>query len=93
MDVCHFCDNPPCVNPAHLFIGTRSENMHDAGRKGSMRRDTRGMNNGRAKLTPDTVEDIRTKYAAGISQDRLAALFGIGQTQVSRIVRREHWST
>lgn len=41
LDACHHCDNPPCVNPGHIFIGTRADNMQDASRKGRLRRGDR----------------------------------------------------
>jgi hypothetical protein len=56
MEVCHRCDNPRCVNPTHLFLGTRKDNMHDCHLKG---RTARGEGHGRHKLTWQEVLSIR----------------------------------
>lgn len=91
--VLHRCDNPPCVNPAHLFIGTHADNMADMAAKGRQGEHARpGKSNGRAVLTPAQVVKLRSRYFTdGIYQHLLAAEFGISQTQVSRIVRKEQW--
>ena len=54
--ICHSCDNPICVNPNHLFQGTHADNVSDRVKKN---RSARGTNNGRAKLTPEHVKEIR----------------------------------
>lgn len=103
MDLCHTCDNPPCVNPDHLFLGTRAENMADAARKGRTtsgdrnpariyrERMPRGSRNNRAKWTEADIIEIRRLHASGIRQVRIAEQTGMSQTNVSRIVRRTHW--
>lgn len=78
--VLHRCDNPPCVNPDHLFLGTHADNMADMVRKG---RSTLGQRNGQAKLTDEDVVAIRT--ATDTTQVALAARYGISQPYVSRI--------
>lgn len=103
--VCHRCDNPPCVNPAHLFLGTVADNVADMMAKGRgpngersgarthPERIPRGMAQGGAKLTDDQVVEIRRLYAAGAgSQRTLAARFGVAVITVSRVVRRTHWT-
>lgn len=55
--VMHTCDNPGCVNPSHLVVGTQQENIRDALRKGRL--DNRGVRNGRSKLDPEKVRRIR----------------------------------
>lgn len=86
--VCHHCDNPPCVNPAHLFVGTSRDNHDDMVRKG---RSTRGERNPRSKLTADQVREIRARAAAGEVQRVIGADYGIEQSHVSLIVRRGVW--
>lgn len=90
--VCHTCDNPCCVEPEHLFIGTHADNMGDMKKKGRRKAINSGANNGRAKLSPDDAEEIRRCYGANEStQVQLAARYGVSQTLVSMIVRGVHW--
>ena len=91
--VCHKCDNPPCVNPDHLFAGSPADNIHDAMDKDRMNWPGRlGEDHGGSKLTANDVVEIRERYAAGkASQNDLAKDYGIVQTQVGNIVRGEKW--
>lgn len=90
MCVLHRCDNPACVNPRHLFLGTRVENNTDKMLKGRASR-LFGNRNPNRKLTEDLVRDIRHRYANGETQVNLAESFGVGQSVISSIVRRETW--
>lgn len=89
MRVCHTCDNPPCVNPAHLFPGTNADNMEDKVRKG---RQMRGSRQHFAKLTEETVVEIRRRYAAGgIMQKDLAAEYGVSRGTMSQLLSGQLW--
>lgn len=96
--VLHSCDNPSCVNPKHLFLGTNLDNIHDMMNKGRQSKGEakslalRGENNPNAKLTKEQVEYIRQRYAqGGILQRELGVQFGITQVQVSTIILRKAW--
>ena len=87
--VCHKCDNPSCVNPDHLFIGSAKDNSQDMKKKG---RSCRGERQGQSKLTENIVKDIRSKYAEGkVTQKKLADEHGIHQVTVSEIITRKIW--
>lgn len=88
LDVCHHCDNPPCVRPDHLFLGTAKDNVADAVSKGRM---AHGENHVRAKLDNSAVIAIRQAFAMGVRQGFLAAKYGIDQSAISNIVRRKKW--
>ena len=89
--VLHHCDNPPCVNPAHLFLGTDADNVADMVAKGRQSA-APGERNGYAKLTADQVREIYARYhAGGILQRELADEYGINQTNVSSITRGKRW--
>lgn len=93
--VCHRCDNPPCVRPTHLFLGTQPENIADMKTKGRARGPNwrHGELNPVAIITESDVRQIRARYAAGdVLQKDLAREFGITQANVSVIVRRLSWS-
>lgn len=88
--VCHKCDNPSCVNPNHLFLGTNSENIKDSFLKG--RSNQRGANNGAAVLSEKQVIEIRSRYEnERISQRELARQYGITQSAVSTIITGHNW--
>ena len=90
--ICHDCDNPPCCNPAHLFVGTQVENMADMREKGRRKNINNGSDNGRAKLTREAVDAIRKEYAnGGVTQKELATLYGVNQTNISMLLRRVSW--
>jgi hypothetical protein len=85
---CHTCDNPPCVNPAHLFAGTNAENTLDKVRKGRASGGRDGADHVWAKLSDGDVVAIRTQYSAGgTTQVELAQKFGVSQQHVSKIIR------
>jgi hypothetical protein len=87
--VLHKCDNPPCCNPAHLFLGTHVDNVRDAVAKGLH---ARGERSGHAKLTDQAVREIRSLYArGGVSLSDLSKVFGVNPTAIHKIVRRRHW--
>lgn len=86
--VCHRCDNPPCVNPAHLFLGTHTENVADMTNK---RRQAFGSRSGRSKLSESSVLEIRRLYDSGVSHKKLARIFGIGNTCAYMAAARKNW--
>ncbi len=91
MLVCHRCDNPPCCNPAHLFLGTNAENMGDMASKGrAVSNPPRGVNQHSHKLTEDDVRAIRS--SVGISQKALGLKYGVSQPTINSIVRRKYWA-
>ena len=94
MHVCHTCDNPSCINPDHLFLGTRNDNMKDCflkGRSNIHPISFPGETNPRSKLTQHQVKHIRLLLAQQMTQDTIAKKFGISQAQVSNIKRGIKW--
>lgn len=90
--VCHHCDNPQCVNPSHLFLGTVQDNSDDMKRKGrGSRRDQRGALNGAAKLSEVDVARVRDLIRAGLTNTAIAAQFGVTHQLISRIRRGRSW--
>lgn len=86
MVIMHACDNPRCVNPAHLSVGTQADNIHDSIRKG------RYNCFGRQKLNAAQVLDIRALAARGVLQKDIAKQFGVAKNTVSGIVHRTSWA-
>ena len=89
LNVLHHCDNPPCVNPEHLYAGDQSDNNQDAyDRK---RRDVTGENNARSKLTEGDVREIKNRLKTDETQAEIADEFGITQAHVSEIKLGKKW--
>ena len=96
LNVLHHCDNPPCVNPAHLFLGTKGDNIRDMYAKGrqnnpSQRCPPVGELHPQHRLTWNDVDEIRRLRGAGWSQPALVERFGVTQTHISRIVLGKSW--
>lgn len=87
--ILHSCDNPRCVNPKHLRIGTNSDNREDCVRKN---RQTKGSKNGGAKLNEDSVISIRLEYNRNKATQRsLARKYKVSLTLINRIVNKKIW--
>lgn len=85
--VCHTCDNPPCVNPAHLFLGTPQENTQDAVRKGRL---CRGADRS-PRLAIEPHEVLANMRRSGLTHAKLGAMFGVPRSRVSAAAQREGW--
>jgi hypothetical protein len=89
MCVCHKCDNPPCVNPSHLFLGTRAENLADMRAK---KRGARGESHGMKKLTQHQVDRMRSLHIPGVTTyESIGIEFGVSGEMASRIIRNLNW--
>ena len=88
-EVCHTCDNPPCCNPNHLFLGAHRDNMDDMMAKG---RQNQGDRHGMARLNCETVAAIRWLYHTGESKRDLARRFGVDRATILRVVRNNLWT-
>lgn len=88
MFVCHHCDNPKCVNPGHLFIGTHQMNVTDSVRKW---RHTYGEKNPQAKLTEKQVKKIRMLRKQGWTYDRLASKFHMTLSPIRDVCKGYTW--
>lgn len=99
---CHRCDNPSCVRPDHIFLGTPQDNTLDSVRKNrwhrpqsennSLKRNPpRGEKNVKAKLTEAQVREIRAHHSAGVSQCELGRRYGVSQPAIRYIVIGKHW--
>lgn len=90
VDICHRCDNPPCINPSHLFEGSRAVNVADAVSK---MRHVHGERQ-KHKLKDRQVTEIRARHAAGgVTQRALSVEYGVSQAQISNITtwkQRKH---
>jgi hypothetical protein len=93
LQVLHHCDNPSCVNPEHLFLGTARDNTHDMMAKGRLLvGEHRPERDGNAKLTREQVLRIRERYSRDrMARAQLAQEFGISATHVWAIIHRKVW--
>lgn len=86
--VCHKCDNPCCINPAHLFLGTQAENIADMVSKD---RHARGERSASAKLTEENARAIVQMYADGVPTQEIQEKFGVGHFTVLAVVKGDRW--
>lgn len=89
LHVCHECDNPPCVRPDHLFLGTDQDNSDDMVNKS---RQAKGTMKPNAKLTDEKAAEIRRiREKTGMEYEDIGELFGVHKVTVSDVVQRKTW--
>jgi len=92
MLVCHSCDNPGCVNPKHLFIGSNQDNMDDRNRKNRQAK-LKGSTNGFSKLKEEEVKEIKSLVFSGEHvYSEIAKRFNVCQSTISAIANGQNWS-
>ncbi len=93
----HHCDNPGCLNPRHLYLGTQKSNMCDKvkrGRESHLNGAQNGEQNGHAKLTMSQVKEIRKQAAkCGVTQKQLGHMFRVSRSTISAIVTGRNWNS
>jgi hypothetical protein len=90
MSVCHHCDNPICVNPHHLFLGTQADNMRDASRKN---RTTKGSRSKSAKLKESDIMEIRRlHHLEGMPQPTIAKRFNVTRSCIAHVIQGNSWN-
>jgi hypothetical protein len=101
VNVLHSCDNPPCVNPEHLFLGTQLDNvkdMHEKGRDNNQRKGPRrtlllhGVENYLRKLTEADVVEIRTRKGLGQTAASMASDYLVSKSTIERVLNGKCWS-
>jgi len=100
MFICHHCDNPACVNPNHLFLGTPQDNVDDKMRKGRHRtrvfygkeHPQHGTNSPYNKLTENDVREIRKLYVEGETLRSIASKFNVVHGVINNIIQGRKWS-
>ena len=102
--VLHKCDNPKCVNPEHLFLGTALDNARDRDKKGrgacgkrngrftSPETTPRGESHHKAKLSESDIVEIRKLLVDGVSHRKLGVMFGVTHATIGAIHRRKTWA-
>lgn len=86
--VLHHCDNPPCVRPDHLFLGTRADNHADAAAKG---RSTRGSKQWNSKLKDSDIVNIRALRSEGVRVKNIAQWYGVNEFAIYKILNKTNW--
>lgn len=93
--VCHTCDNPRCVNPLHLFLGTQADNMRDMDKKGRRKYghpDVKGEKHGGAKLKNKDISEIRRLiFKCKVPQRQVAFKFKVSPATIHNIIKRKSW--
>jgi HNH endonuclease len=93
LKILHKCDNPICVRPSHLFLGTQKENLLDMTRKGRRRSNSNiGEKNPRAILTEKEVLEIRKDLKNNIKYKKLAKQYNVSISTINNIKRQKSWT-
>lgn len=88
--VCHTCDNPPCVNPEHLWLGTSAENTADKVTKGRCRNGvSKGATNGNAKFSDEEIQQVFILREQGLTHRQIARALGMSRGYVSKIINHQ----
>lgn len=90
--VCHRCDEPRCINPDHLFLGTQTDNMRDCSEKGRVnKKGVPGEHNGGSKLTAESVRHIRCLLSDGHTRREIAEMFSVCVSTIGHIATGRTW--
>ena len=87
----HKCDNPKCVCPTHLTVGSHSDNTSDMIERGR-NADRKGTKHPLARVREDEVQEIRRLCGQGMTQSDVADMYRISRSQIGKIIRRQNWS-